>query len=88
MNTKVVQLKDVRDLKAQMEVLDKEVSRGRAAGWIGMVMDGDGVETVYLGGVYGADTTARLKAVLKMSKMRLEVEEGLHRPPLRLAKQH
>lgn len=77
-NTKIVHLRQVRDLLAEWDVIRRDILRGNVSGWIGALQNGDGHETVYLGGLYGSDSAERLKAVLKMAAARVQEEE----PPL------
>lgn len=77
-NTKVVHIRQVRDLLAEWDVIRRDILRGRVCGWMGALQDVDGQNTVYLGGVFHNSSEDRLRAVLKMSAARVQTEA----PPL------
>jgi hypothetical protein len=72
---KVVQLGPVRDLRAQWEAVRDAIVQGRVSGFYLTVMDGNGKEAMYVGGNYKADPMAAAGAALKMSAVRMSLED-------------
>lgn len=77
--TRVVNLGQVRDLMTEWETVRGEILAGRVDGFALMVRAGEGREAIFVGGALKADPTAALKAILKLSAARTQVEDE---PPL------
>lgn len=79
MKRKIVQLGEVRDLLAELDVVRQRVLAGDIAGWYGVLRDTDGEEVIYLGGLHKTDAAVALRSALKLSAARaLAEDEPLH----------
>lgn len=73
--TKVVDMRGVRDLLAEVEELRQRVLRGKIKAWAVAVRDEHGREAIYLGGSYKRDSAAALEVGMRMSWAQTQIEE-------------
>jgi hypothetical protein len=76
-STKVVNLGSVRDLFSEWEKVYDAIRSGKVSAFQLTLRDGDGRETIYLGGVYREDPRLALGAILKTSAARVAMEDPL-----------
>lgn len=79
MSTKVVNLRQVRDLLAEWEKVRSAIAGGLVKGFHVALRDREQDETIYLGGVYRENPRLALGAILKASAARSQEEDE---PPL------
>lgn len=77
----VVYMGTVRDLLAELDKLRADILAGEIEGWGGSVKYADGREVTYLGGTFRGNSAERAKAMLKVSAVRVQHEDGTIPPP-------
>ena len=80
MKTRIVNLGAVRDLLPELDKLRSAILTGQVSAFQCTLMDQEGQETLYMGGVYKEDPKLALGAILKASAARVMVED----PPPKL----
>ena len=79
MTTKVVNLGRVRELLPQWETVKAAILAGKTQGFSVTLIDDEGRDTVYIGGVYREDSRKALRAAMQQSAARTLLEDE---PPL------
>lgn len=78
-NTKVINLGRVRDMLAEWDKVKAAILSGDIAGFHTGLRSATGREAIYLGGVFRDDPMEAMKAILKASAARTQIEDE---PPL------
>lgn len=73
--TKVVNLGQVKDLMSEWEKVRQSIIAGQIEGWAATLRCADGLEVVYLGGVYKRDRALASRAALRQSAARMLAED-------------
>jgi hypothetical protein len=78
-NTKIRDLGQVRDILAEWEMVRQALVAGVVAGFHVGLLDQNGAETIYVGGVYKSDPEAAARAALRAWMKRMLNEDE---PPI------